>query len=124
MSVNSRSKGKRGELECARLFREYGYSARRGQQFSGANGDPDVAGVDYIHIECKRREKLNVYDAMAQSKRDSREGEIPTVIWRKNDASWLVTMEFEDWIKFYTAYEQNMKETEEITGIPFDEKES
>lgn len=120
--MNSRNKGKRGELECARLFREYGYEARRGQQYSGANGDPDVTGVEYIHIECKRREKLSVYDALLQSRRDSREGEIPVVIWRKNDAPWIVVMEFDEWIKFYQAYEINRKETEDLMSLPFTEE--
>ena len=33
---NSRQKGKRGELEIARILRDYGYrDCRRGQQYSG-----------------------------------------------------------------------------------------
>lgn len=37
--MNSRNKGKNGELELASILREYGYNARRGQQYCGANGD-------------------------------------------------------------------------------------
>ena len=58
--MNSRDKGARGEREAASLLREYGYDARRGQQFSGANGDADVVGLPDIHLEIKRVEKLNI----------------------------------------------------------------
>lgn len=81
--TNSRRKGKRGELELAKELRQYGYSCRRGQQYSGANGDADVIGLPGIHIECKRVEKLNLQDAMDQAKRDKRYGEIPAVFHRK-----------------------------------------
>lgn len=99
--MNSRQKGARGERELASKLREYGYEARRGQQYSGASGDPDVIGLPGIHIECKRVERLNLEDAMAQSRRDAREGEIPTVMHRKNNRKWLVTLDLEDFMKLY-----------------------
>ena len=99
--VTSRDKGARGERELASLLREYGYDARRGQQYSGANGDADVVGLDGIHIECKRNERLNIYDAMSQAKHDARQGEMPTVMWRKNNSEWLVTMTINDWMEIY-----------------------
>lgn len=58
-------------------------------------------GLPGIHIECKRVEKLNLYDAMAQSKADARKNEMPVVMHRKNNCDWLVTMSLEDWIKIY-----------------------
>ena len=103
--TNSRNKGKVYERHVAGLFKEHGYEARRGQQYSGANGDADVIGVPYIHIECKAVERLNLYDAMSQAKHDAREGEIPVVIHKKNYCADLVTMEFEQWVKLYKAYE-------------------
>lgn len=74
--MNSRTKGAIGEREVASMLREYGYKARRGQQYSGANGDADVVGLPGIHIEVKRREKLNIYDAIDQAKRDRKPGEL------------------------------------------------
>ena len=109
-SMNSRTKGKRGELEAAHLLKEYGYDARRGQQFSGANGDPDVVGLPGIHIEVKRVEKLNLYEAVAQSARDAKEGEIPIVLHRKNRAKWLVTMQFGDWMELFKEWESEKNE--------------
>lgn len=102
--MNSRDKGKRGELELSKKLREYGYNCRRGQQFSGANGDADVVGLTGIHIECKRVEKLNIYDAIDQSKRDAKQYELPAVFHRKNDCDWLVTMRLEDWVKLYNEW--------------------
>ena len=51
--INSRAKGARAELALAKVFREHGYEARRGQQYCGANGDADVVGLPYTHVECK-----------------------------------------------------------------------
>lgn len=100
--MNSRAKGAQGERELARKLREYGYEARRGQQFSAKNGDPDVVtNLEGIHIECKRVERLNIYDAIAQSQRDARDGELPVVMHRKNHSDWLVTMTLDDWIQLY-----------------------
>ena len=99
--MNSRAKGVRGEQSLARKLREYGYDARRGQQYNGADGSADVLGLPGIHIECKRVERLNLEDAMAQSKRDAREGEIPTVFHRKNNCKWLVTLDLDDFMRLY-----------------------
>lgn len=102
--MNSRQKGAKGERELARLLRSEGYDTRRGQQYSGANGDADVVGLPGIHIECKRVERLNIYDAIDQSKRDAREGETPVVMHRKNHSEWLVTMRLEDWLELYREW--------------------
>lgn len=99
--MNSRNKGAAGERELAAKLREYGYNCRRGQQYSGANGDADVVGLPGVHIECKRVEKLNLYDAMTQAVRDAKDAEVPTVFHRKNREGWLVTMRLDDWIKMY-----------------------
>ena len=99
--MNSRQKGARGERELAKKLREYGYETRRGQQYSGANGDADVVGLPGIHIECKRVERLNLYDAMSQSRHDARDGEIPLVMHRKDNCEWLVTMRLDDFMELY-----------------------
>lgn len=103
--MNSRAKGAAGERELAKRLREYGYETRRGQQYCGANGDADVIGLPGVHIECKRVEKLNLYDAMSQSRHDAREGEVPVVMHRKNNCDWLVTMRLKDWIEMYKEQE-------------------
>ena len=99
MTINSRQKGASAEREIAKILREYGYEARRGQQYSGFNGDADVVGLPGYHIEVKRVENLNLDKAMDQSVRDAKEGETPIVAHRKNGKEWKVTLHLEDFLK-------------------------
>ena len=107
--MNSRNKGKRGELEIAHIMQEYGFDAHRGQQFSGLQGDADVVGVPFLHLEIKRVQALNLDKAMEQSIRDAREGEIPVVMHRKDRQEWRVTLSLEDFMKLYMAWEKGRK---------------
>lgn len=110
--TNSRQKGAAGERELARKLREYGYNCRRGQQFCAANGDADVVGLEGIHIECKRVERLNIEDAVAQSVRDKKAGELSAVFHRKNNHPWLVTMPLDDWMRLYQDFEPDVPFTD------------
>lgn len=107
MSINSRDKGARGERELAKILREYGYNTRRGQQYSGINGDADVVGLPNIHIECKRVEKLNIDKALQQAMSDCKNGDIPAVFHRKNGESWKVTIDLKDFMMIYSKYIKN-----------------
>ena len=106
--MNSKSKGGRGEREFAALCRNEGYgNAQRGQQFQGGADSPDVKGLPGIHVEVKRVERLNIYEAMAQAIRDSGERLMPTVAHRRNRGEWLVTMRAADWFRLYREWETN-----------------
>lgn len=102
--VNSRQKGKRSELMLAHRLQEYGFDARRSQQFAGINGDADIIGCPMLHIECKNVQRLNLRDAMAQSERDAREDETPVVMHKKDRKPWLVTLNLDDFMRFYKAW--------------------
>lgn len=99
--MNSRQKGASGERELANLLKKLGFKTRRGVQYSGANGDADVVGVPGLHIECKRVERLNIHEAMQQSRRDARGDEMPVVMHRKNRTSWLVTLDLMDFVDLW-----------------------
>ena len=111
MAINSKRKGKVGELEFCKKMKEYGYNVRRSAQYCGnaEEGQADVIGLDYIHCEIKRVERLDLYGAMYQSKRDAKGTKIPAVFHRKNKYKWLVSMELDDWIKLYNEYYSSMK---------------
>ena len=109
MPINSKQKGKAGELELARKLKEYGYDARRSVQYNGKDGQADVLGLPSIHIEAKRVERLNLYDAMDQAKRDAKNGDKPAVFHRRNRSNWLVTMELDDFMKIYQAFESRQR---------------
>jgi len=93
--VHSLNKGKAGERELAKeLTRLFGSECRRGQQFSGIEGE-DVVGLDGVHVECKRVEKLNLKSTVSQSIRDAGK-KIPVVCHRTNRQPWLMTIRLED----------------------------
>ena len=98
--TNSRDKGKRGEREAAKELRDLGFEARRGQQFSGLEGEDIVTNIEGVHFEVKRTEKLSLYEAMAQSSADSVAGEVPVVMHRRSHKPWLVIFELEDLHRF------------------------
>lgn len=128
MSINSREKGKRAELQLAHILTGYGYECRRNQQFSGANGDADVVGLPGIHIECKHVQHLNIDKALQQSIRDAYADElrqgielIPAVFHRSNDdrkkdstkGIWKVTLRLKDFMELFQAWD--------AANIPFKE---
>lgn len=88
--MNSRAKGKRGELELAQYLRNKGHlEARRSAQHCGKTGDaPDIVGVDGLHIECKRVEQFRDDVSLQQAERDSRAGDLPIVMYRRNGEEW------------------------------------
>ena len=104
----SQAKGRGGEMELSRILQGYGYPVEPGQAVSyGAT--PDLTGLPSVHIECKRVERLNVVEAMAQAIRDAdrfHDG-APTLFHRRNRQPWLVTMRLEDWMKLYKPADDN-----------------
>ena len=108
MSINSKQKGKTGELEAVhalyKLFKpqvEDGKMVvRRGQQYSGDPTAPDVIAIPGIHFEIKRVQALNLDAAIEQAANDSSITEVPIVMHRKNHKRWKVTFYFDDWLKF------------------------
>jgi Holliday junction resolvase len=103
MGRSAQRKGADGERELANVLKEYGFEVRRGQVF---NHESDMVGLDKIHPEVKRVEKLNVVTAMKQAITESqiRNDGLPTVFHRRNREEWLVTMRLTDWIELYRKW--------------------
>ena len=98
--MNSKQKGKRGELEVAKILRDHGFDARRTAQFCGNTGDAaDVIGLDGFHIEVKRTETTKIWDWFAQAERDHKADTVPLVVFRKNGETWKVALDFEAFLK-------------------------
>ena len=121
MAVNSKQKGARFERLLASKFREHGYDdARRTAQYCGNTGDAsDVVGLPGLHVEAKHQERMQLYDWMAQAKRDAKAGgenRLPAVFHKKNNAPILVTMELDDFMDLYREWEagHSLKEREKI----------
>ncbi len=100
----ARNKGKRGELELVHLIRDtWGYEVHRGKVYYH---EPDVVGLEGIHVEVKCQERLNLYDAMQQARDDAKKrGDgLPAVFHKKDRSGWLVTMDLSDWMDLYGAW--------------------
>ena len=113
MAINSKAKGKRGELAWCRFCGEFGYTVRRTAQFCGNNeaGAADCIGIRGIHQEVKFVEHLNIQDAMDQSIRDARKAmknEVPIVAHKRSNCEWLVTMRACDFLKLYKDRESEL----------------
>jgi len=97
MGRKSRDKGASGERELAReLSRLLGVEARRGCQYHGGPGSPDVtADIPDVHIECKRAERFRLYEALEQAIGDAG-GKVPVVAHRQNHKPWVAIVRLDD----------------------------
>ena len=104
MSRSQQRKGADGEKELTSILRRAGYPVSwGGNKTYGAV--PDVSGLPGVHIEVKRRERLNITEAMEQAERDAERfaDGAPAVFHRKNKSPWLVTMRLSDWLPLYAS---------------------
>lgn len=98
MSINSKQKGKRGELEFASFLKDRGIAAHRSAQYCGKNGDADVVtDLDNLHFEVKRTETFSPYKALEQATQDCR-NKVAVVAHKKNRSEWHVFISADDFI--------------------------
>lgn len=92
--MNSRAKGKRGELEARDFVRRYWWSPRcvRAAQVSGKFSADLLGGPPGLHIEVKRRKRIAALDFMQQSAQEAKEGEVPVVLMRADGFPTWVCM--------------------------------
>ena len=89
--MNSKAKGKRGELDAVHALNELGHDTHRTAQYSGVEGMiGDIAGIDGLHVEVKWVEKLNPYKAFHQACRDCPDDDTPIVLTKRNGEQWLL----------------------------------
>ena len=108
----SQSKGRSAELELVKILRDQGIPAEPGKAVSFGE-TPDITGIQGIHAEVKRVERLNINTAMDQAIRDAdrfRDGS-PAVFHRQNRTQWKVTMLLSDWIRLYRKAIQYGRDT-------------
>lgn len=107
MGKSQQRKGRSGELELVQILNDNGIPASPGAPMS-CGATPDIVGVNGVHVECKRVEKLNLSVAMEQAIRDSerfKDG-LPTVFHRRNRSPWLCTMRLTDWLELYKGWRE------------------
>lgn len=106
MGKAQRDKGARGE----RLWRDvcranvFENVERGGQYYQRGSEIADVVGLPGLHQEVKFCERLNVRQAMEQSKRDAVGDELPILAHKTSRKEWLVTMRATDWFILYRLW--------------------
>jgi Holliday junction resolvase len=100
--INSRTKGKTGELDFVHFLKDRGIDARRGQQYEGSSDSPDVVTTGGClrdtHIEIKRTEVTAIYKWLDQANTDADICKTPVVAHRKNGERWVIIMDARDFI--------------------------
>lgn len=96
MGKYSRNRGIRGELSLVHfLFDNYGYLVRRGDCF---RHEPDIVGLDGLHVEVKNVEKVDIGSWYWQSWEAAKKYDdgIPVVFHKENRKPWLATVASKD----------------------------
>lgn len=111
MALNSKAKGKQGELDLCHTLRElFGWACRRTQQYSGwsrggTSPDIEIDQAPDLFVECKRVQALNVPRALsiAVSQCGRR---CPVVMHRPNRSpnGWMITIRLADLPRLCHAY--------------------
>lgn len=81
--IDSRAKGRHGELEVCRLLAPYWPQACPNlDQFS--NDKRDVLNVPGLHIQVKWNERLNIWGALDQASGEASPLDLPVLAFRRN----------------------------------------
>jgi hypothetical protein len=101
MTINSRRKGKRGELEAAAAIREaFGTNARRSAQHCGMAGQADlVDAIPGCHVEVKNVAAIAALKYHDQAARDAKPGSVPVVVMRGKRRPWFVLLTLADFAR-------------------------
>lgn len=120
--MNSRAKGKRGELEAAKALSEVlRVGVERTVQYSGAAGHADlkIEALPMLHVEVKRRRKPitpdPVQDFMDQAQGDLERaqkeagGDRVAIVMHRSDGDkdWLITLRNQDLYAFVAMLSQH-----------------
>lgn len=99
MSATQRRKGADAEREVAQLLTAAGFPCVRTGR-NGVTADDLQHSLAGVHLEVKRRERLNVSEAMEQAIRDAGVRS-PVVIHRRSREPWLATVLLSDLLRWW-----------------------
>ncbi len=96
MGKASRNKGAGAEREIVQILKARGHEVRRAA-YSGAlaHEKGDVVGLDGLHMEVKRCEKLQIPAWTRQAESQCKPDEIPAVIYRSSREPWRISIPFD-----------------------------
>jgi len=107
--TNSRTKGKRGELDAKNAINAaLGTNARRSQQYNGIGKGDIVDAIPGVHIEVKRYKSFGWWKHVQQARRDAENNEIPAVMMRPDgDRDWYIAVPVKRLSEFANAVKES-----------------
>lgn len=102
MSRRSQAKGRRAEIELANYLTEKGFNAEPGAPLNYGT-EPDIKGIEGLHIECKRHERieLNKWYTQATADAERMQDGVPVVIFRQNRRQWMICLSLSDFLAIF-----------------------
>ena len=115
LKKNSKQKGSAAERQVANLLKEFGYNARRTNQFCGKEGTSDVTCKELPwHIEVKSYQRIQAYDFLDQAKRDLKteqdQEKMPIVFMKADYKPWTVMIDAVDFLELIREKENENSE--------------
>jgi hypothetical protein len=99
MTIDSRAKGKRGELQVVATFNRGGFNCWRTPNSGAFHHSPgDIRGIPGLHVECKDQKVLRIKEWIAQAEKDCEPGNIPVLVYKTAPGRWQVSMDLEDFV--------------------------
>jgi hypothetical protein len=101
--TNSRAKGARGEREfiAQHLVSWWPEAGRNLDQYD--EDKRDVVTVAGIHWQIKRKERLNIWEALAQAHGEAIGGAVPVVAFRRNHSAWYCAAAAADFVPMFAV---------------------
>jgi len=98
----AKAKGARGERWFANYLTDWGFPARRGQQFKGTKDSPDISCETLedlgFHLESKFTQTISMYPTLEKGLEDSG-GVAPLVLYKKDNKPPITFMYLQDFMK-------------------------
>lgn len=98
MAINIRSKGQRGEREAIAFITDWATPVTRALGWpdmtlsrnlvQSRSGGYDILGIDWLALEIKRHETLNVATWWKQTIKQTGDGQVPLLMYRQNNQRW------------------------------------
>jgi hypothetical protein len=95
--IDSRAKGKRGELELAKILAPHWPEVCRNLDQFGAD-KRDMLHTPATHWQVKRVESLNIWKALNQATNEAAKGDLPVVAFRRNRTGWYAALELDEFV--------------------------
>lgn len=98
---SAQAKGRRAEIELATYLQAQGFTDAEPGAALNYGKEPDIKGIEGLHIECKRHERIELNKWYEQSRADAermKDGK-PVVIYRQNRRPWMIALSLQDFIE-------------------------